>query len=55
LVPWSYLGLGLCWAAGTAATGIAAFVLRTRSHRTNTTIDPAGAGATDDAVGVAVC
>lgn len=38
MVPWSYLGLGLCWAVGTTATGIAAFVLRTRSHRTRTTI-----------------
>jgi ABC-2 type transport system permease protein len=54
LVPWSYLALGLCWGAGTAATGIAAFVLRTRSRRTNSTIDPAGPAAADDAVGVAV-
>ena len=48
LVPWSYLALGLCWAVGAAATGIAAFVLRTRSFSTNTTIDPAGPAATDD-------
>lgn len=34
LVPWSYLALGLCWAAATAATGITAFVLRTRVRRT---------------------
>jgi ABC-2 type transport system permease protein len=54
LVPWSYLALGLCWAAGTAATGIAAFVLRTRSRRANSTIDPAGPAAADDAVGVSV-
>jgi ABC-2 type transport system permease protein len=34
LVPWSYFALGLCWATGTAALGITAFALRTRSHRT---------------------
>jgi hypothetical protein len=31
LVPSSYLTLGMCWAVGTAATGITAFVLSTRS------------------------
>jgi HAMP domain-containing protein len=39
LVSWSYLALGMCWAAGTAAAGIMAFALRTRSRRTNNTID----------------
>jgi hypothetical protein len=47
LVPWSYLALGLCWAVATAAIGMAAFMLRTRSRRTNTSIDRA---AYDDAV-----
>ena len=42
LVPWSYLTLGLCWAVGTASVGITAFMLRTRSRRTNTTIGPGG-------------
>jgi ABC-2 type transport system permease protein len=50
LVPWTYLALGLCWAAGTAATGITAFVLRTRSRRTSSTIDPAGPAEADDVV-----
>lgn len=36
LVPWSYLALGLCWALGTAATGMAAFMFRTRSRRSGT-------------------
>jgi ABC-2 type transport system permease protein len=54
LVPWSYLALGLCWAVGTAAIGITAFVLRTRSRRTSSTIDAADPVAADDAVGVAV-
>ncbi|HXL59744.1 MAG TPA: hypothetical protein VN959_03585 [Mycobacterium sp.] len=54
LVPWSYLALGLCWAVATAAIGITAFMLRTRSRRTNTSIDLAGATAAHDAVGGAV-
>jgi ABC-2 type transport system permease protein len=54
LVPWSYMALGLCWAAGTAVAGIAAFAVRTRSHRKNTNIDVAGPAAADDAVEVAV-
>jgi len=45
LVPWSYLALGMCWVVGAAATGITAFMLRTRSRRTNTT-DRAGPAAT---------
>ena len=51
-VPWSYLALGFCWAAGTAAAGITAFVVRTRSRRTNTNIDPVGPAAVDEAVAV---
>jgi ABC-2 type transport system permease protein len=50
LVPWSYLALGLCWAIATAATGITAFMLRTRSRRANIRIDPAGPAAVDHAV-----
>jgi ABC-2 type transport system permease protein len=33
LVPWSYLALGLGWAVATAAVGMTAFMLRTRSQR----------------------
>jgi ABC-2 type transport system permease protein len=54
LVPWNYLALALCWATGTAALGITAFVLRTRSHRTiashHSTVDPADPPATREAV-----
>lgn len=35
LVPSGYLGLGLCWAVGTAAIGIMAFMRGARSLRTN--------------------
>lgn len=51
-VPWSYLALGFCWAAGTSAAGITTFVVRTRSRRTNTDIDPVGPAAVDEAVAV---
>lgn len=50
LVPWSYLALGLCWATGTAALGITAFVVRTRSHRA--TAPSTHPPATDEAVPV---
>jgi hypothetical protein len=39
LVPWNYLALGLLWAVGTAATGILAFLLRTRSRRNDKVSD----------------
>lgn len=32
LVPWTHLALGLCWTLGTAAAGMTAFALRTRSR-----------------------
>ena len=35
LIPWSYLALGLCWAAATTAVGMTAFMLHSRSHRAN--------------------
>jgi ABC-2 type transport system permease protein len=57
LVPWNYLARALCWATGTAALGITAFVLRTRSHRTTAShhgtadpADPADPPATREAV-----
>ena len=52
LVPWSYLALGLCWAGGTTAIGIAAFMLRTRSRRIISPIGQALATAADDTAGV---
>jgi ABC-2 type transport system permease protein len=50
LVPWNYLVVGLCWAAGTATTGIAGFVLRTRSRRTGAidSADPADPADPDE-------
>lgn len=48
LIPYGYLALGLAWAVATAATGIAAFTVRTRSRRGNHTIDSTGPTMTDD-------
>jgi hypothetical protein len=48
LLPSSYLTLGMCWAVGTAATGIMAFALSTHSRGNTNTTAWAGLFATDD-------